>query len=870
MDARNSKPPKLARRLLLSFLRDDLEEEVLGDLEQKFYTTLNKESPLNAKLGYWSQVFQYIRPFAIRKFKLSSNNITMFQSYFKIGWRNLFKQKGYSFINIGGLAAGMAVAMLIGLWIYDELAFNKYHKNYDRIAKVMYRITMNNDIGWSHSMPLPLAPALLEQYKDDFEHVVMSSPASAHIVANGELKFTKSGRFMQADAGKMLTLRMKGGTPDGLHDVHSIMISESLARTMFGDEDPINKILKIDNKADVKVTGVYEDLPKNSEFKDVAFIASWDLYFAMNEWLKGFENAWSSGVVHIFVQIPRDRDMDLVSLKVINTIQERVRPEERVHKFENFLHPMSKWHLYNDFKDGISSGGQIRFVWLFGIIGVFVLSLACINFMNLSTARSERRAREVGVRKAIGSLRGQLIRQFFAESLLVVMIGFVFSLGMVMLALPWFNGISDKEISFPWSSSLFWISCIGFVLVTGIVAGSYPALYLSSFSAVKVLKGTFRAGRFASVPRKALVVLQFTVSITLIVGTVIVYQQIQHAKDRPVGYSREGLIFVNMRTNEIHDHFEVVRNQLISAGAILDIAESNNSIVKKGTNLGGMDWKGKKPGFSDNFDTEWVSPEYGKTLGWQLVAGRDFSRDIASDRNGIIINESAAKYMGMDRPVGEIVRRENQSWTILGVVKDMINGSPYQSTRQAIYFPLGWPGNVVSLKINPEQNIHQALPKIEAVFRAHVPSMPFDYHFADEEYARKFHSEVRVGQLASIFAGLAISISCFGLFGLASFVAEQRGKEIGIRKIAGASGYQVWGMLCKDFVLLVLISCIIAIPLSYYYLNEWLSQYEYRTVMSWWIFPLTVALALSITLLTVSLQAVRAALINPVKSLRSE
>ena len=794
----------------------------------------------------------------------------MFQSYFKIGWRNLFKEKGYSFINIGGLAAGMAVAVLIGLWIYDELSFNRYHKNYDSIARVMYRATLNGETGHSDHMPFPLGPELTQSFQNDFEHVVMSDFTDDHIISNGDLKFTKLGNYMQPDAPKMLTLDMINGTLDGLKEMNSIMLSESLANTLFGSEDPINKTLKIDSKVDVKITGIYKDLPKNSAFHEVAFIAPWDLYLASNDWTERFRDSWSSGNIQILVQLAPQMELDNVSSKVKNAIYDHISEGDKVFNHEVFLHPMSKWNLYGEFKNGRSVGGQIRFVWLFGTIGIFVLLLACINFMNLSTARSERRAKEVGIRKAIGSFRSQLMSQFFSESLLVVILAFTLSVGIVWLALPWFNEVANKQIRMPWTNQFFWISCITFVVLTGAIAGSYPAIYLSSFQPVKVLKGAFRAGRFASVPRKVLVVIQFTVSVTLIIGTIIVYQQIQFTKDRPVGYAREGLIYLNMKTNEIHDHFDVVRNELIASGAVLEIAESNVSVVSMGSNNGGVEWKGKKPGYLDNFNMDWVGPEYGKTVGWQFIAGRDFSRAIASDKKGIVINESAAKYMGLEEPVGEIVRWQNQDLTILGVVNDMVVGSPYQATRQRMYLSLGWPGNILSIRISPERSTHEALATIQSIFKRHVPGMPFDYYFADEEYARKFSSEVRIGKLSSVFAALAIFISCLGLFGLASFVAEQRTKEIGIRKIAGASVYSLWSMLSKDFVVLVVISCTIAIPLAYYYLNSWLQQYEYRTEIPFWIFLVTVLGSLVITLLTVSFQAIKAATMNPVKSLRSE
>jgi ABC-type antimicrobial peptide transport system permease subunit len=632
----------------------------------------------------------------------------------------------------------------------------------------------------------------------------------------------------------------------------------------------MNKVVKLDNNKDVKVTGVYRDFPKNSGFNGVAFIAPWDLYIASNDWLKRFVNSWSDGMIQIFVQIPKQADIAQVSKKIKNAIHDHVDEEDKIHHIEAFLHPMSKWHLYEEFKDGENVGGQIKFVWLFGMIGVFVLLLACINFMNLSTARSERRAKEVGIRKAVGSARRQLINQFFSESLLVVFIAFILSLGIVYLSLPWFNEVANKEMRMLWDDQIFWMSCFAFVMFTGIIAGSYPALYLSSFQAVKVLKGAFRVGRFASLPRKVLVVVQFTVSVTLIMGTVIVYQQIQYTKDRPVGYSREGLIYLNMKTAEIHEHFDAVRNELKSSGAILEMAESNGSVIRYRANLGGFDWKGKDPNLSDVFAIEWITFEYGKTVGWQVKEGRDFSRGNASDQYGLVINESAVKYMALENPVGETVKWDNRNWTIIGVVKDMVVESPYAPTRAAIYMPLVWPGSVVSLKINPEKDPKEAMAKIESVFERFVPSMPFDYHFADEQYAKKFNSEVRIGTLSFVFAGLAIFISCLGLFGLTSFVAEQRTKEIGIRKIVGASVYNLWALLSKDFLVLVVIAFLIATPMAIYYLNDWLSQYEYRTEIAWWVFAATGLGTLVITVLTVSFQTIKAALMNPVNSLRSE
>jgi ABC-type antimicrobial peptide transport system permease subunit len=512
----------------------------------------------------------------------------------------------------------------------------------------------------------------------------------------------------------------------------------------------------------------------------------------------------------------------------------------------------------------------MQFVWLFGIIGIFVLLLACINFMNLSTARSEKRAKEVGIRKAIGSLRGQLLAQFFSESLLVVAFGFVCALLLAQLALPFFNNVADKKMSILWGNPIFWLSGIGVSLLTGLIAGSYPAFYLSSFQPVKVLKGTFRAGRYAAMPRKVLVVLQFTVSVTLIIGTITVFRQIQFARNRPVGYNRDGLISLQTINTDIHDHFDAVRTELKSAGAIEEMAEATSPVTSVWTTNGGFDWKGKDPAQSVDFPTTGVSYEYGKTVGWQFKEGRDFSPAFATDSSAFVINEAAARFIGLKDPIGEVIRWDNQSFTIVGIIKDMIIESPYKPVRPSIYLIDKRKSSIINIKINPSLSAPAALSKIEATFKKYSPEQPFDYTFVDNQYARKFGNEERIGKLASFFAILAIFISCLGLFGMASFMAEQRIKEIGIRKVMGASVFNLWQMLSKDFVVLVLISLLIAIPMAYYFMHNWLQNYQYHSDISWWIFAVTAIGILVITLLTVSFQSIKAALMNPVKSLKAE
>ena len=794
----------------------------------------------------------------------------MIQNYFKIAFRNLAKNKGYGFINIAGLAMGMSVAILIGLWIYDEVTYDRSHENYGRIAQIMQHQTYNGQIATQTAVPFPLGAELRKNYGSDFKYVLMSTWGGRHVLAFGDKKLAKNGRYIEPQAPDMLSLKMLRGSSAGLKDPYSIMLSESAAKSFFGDADPIDKVLKMDNKLNVKVTGVYADLPYNSSFKDMQFMAPWSLFEINSPWMKNEEDPWRANSFQTLVQLNEHADIEKVSAKIKDVKVKNIRREQLKYKPEVFLNPMSQWHLYSEFKDGQRIGGQIEFVWLFGVIGTFVLLLACINFMNLSTARSEKRAKEVGIRKAIGSVRQQLIAQFFSESLIVVAMAFVLALVLVMLILPQFNIIADKKLSILWGNPYFWIAGLGFSILTAIIAGSYPALYLSSFQPVKVLKGTFRAGKFAAIPRKALVIVQFTVSIILIIGTTVVFRQIQFAKNRPVGYDRNGLVTINLLTADIHNHFGAVRDELKKSGAVSEIAESGSPATEVWSSTSGLAWKGKDPALSVDFHFNEVSHDYGKTVGWQFIDGRDFSTEYASDSMALVINEAAVKFMGLKNPVGEQMTWNGTPVRVIGVVKDMIVQSPYAEINPLFYSLSTQGGSIANIKMNPSEKPGDALAKIETIFKKYDTASPFEYRFVDDDYATKFFNEERVAKLTSFFSVLAILISCLGIFGLASFTAEQRTKEIGVRKVLGASVANLWQMLSKDFVILVVISCIISAPVAYYFLNGWLQKYQYRTEVSWWIFVLASLGALIITLLTVSYQAIRAALLDPVKSLKSE
>ena len=795
----------------------------------------------------------------------------MIANNFRIGWRNLVSNKTFSILNISGLAVGMGVAMLIGLWIWDEASFDKSFDNYDRIAQVMHSTDNNGNIETHPVTNYPLAAVLRKDYADRFENVVLASGIWEHTLDVENKRFSYTGVYMDENAGKMFSLKMLQGSIDGLSDMNSIMISETVASAIFGKKEVIGSLIRMDRSLDVKVTGVFKDIPFNSTLKDIHFISPWSLYFNNTPWVKAMEDPWRPNAFTTYVQLKKNADLEKTSMAIRDVRRRHVNSRLARHNPVLHLHPMSKWHLYDEFRNGVNTGGAIQYVWLFLTIGIFVLVLACINFMNLSTARSEKRAKEVGIRKTIGSRRKQLITQFFTESLLYVVLAFAVSLLLVQLTLPVFNEVAGKFIVVPWQQPVFWLLATSFCLLTGFVAGMYPALYLSSFKPIKVLKGSFRQGKFAAVPRKVLVVLQFTVSIILIIGTIVVFRQIQYAKDRPVGYDREGLIMFGVPGPELHTHYDQIRDELKAKNLIMDLTESDAPVTEVNSTSTGFEWEGKDPALGVEFPNTRISYNYGKTIGWKFLEGRDFSPDYKTDSVGLIVNESAARLMGFyGRAAGKSVTWDGEPFRIIGVVNDVILESPYAVVRPSVYSLKQGDGGLVIAKLNPAAKLADALGAFEKLFKKYYPDHNFHPAFVNEEYNRKFGNEERIGKLAGFFAGLAIFISCLGLFGMASFMAQQRSKEIGVRKVLGASVLSLWQLLSKDFIGLVLLSLVLAVPISWYYMNAWLQNYAYHPKLSAWIFILAGLAAIFISLLTVSYQSIKAALLNPAKTLKAE
>ncbi|AYL97931.1 ABC transporter permease [Mucilaginibacter celer] len=800
------------------------------------------------------------------------NRNYMFRNYLKIAWRNMLYNKVYSALNIVGLAAGMAVALLIGLWVTDQYLYDRFLPDYARLYQVEMNLTsQHNGTSTQTSIALPLVDVLRKeipgvQYVAETDNIGRMN----HGLLVGDKKLYLEGGAAGPDFFKIFQYPfVKGDANSALKDTYSIVITESTAKALFGYADPMGKAVRFDNAQNMTVTGVIKDLPANATLK-FNYLTPFAYSEATQGWIKEGRTKWTYNSFSAYVALQPGVNYAQIAPKIRDLVDKR-SPEMRSLKPEVFMHPLADWHLYNDFKNGKVAGGFVDYVRLFGIIGILVLAIACINFMNLSTARSEKRAREVGVRKAIGSGRIDLVYQFLLESVLITSISFLLCLLFVQLALPSFNALTGSYIQIPYGNVAFWCIMIAFVLLTGLAAGSRPAFYLSSFSPVKVLKGSIRIGKAATLPRKILVVVQFTCSVALIISTVIVYQQIQFVKDRPTGYNANRLVMTDMN-GDLSPHYEALKNELLSLGLVESVASSTSPATQVYSHFSLEKWPGKNAGDEQvNIGAIWVSDDYFKTLGITFAEGHNFTGTWKSDTSNVIVNEAFVNRIGLQDPVNRLIKVNfgNTPVKIIGVVKDALMESPYTPVAPAVFghSPYGF---VITYRLPKNVNTHTAIEKIGKVFQKYNPAFPYQYKFIDDEYAQKFNLEVLVGKLAGVFAALAIFISCLGLFGLAAYVAEQRTKEIGIRKVLGASIAQVWMLLSRDFVVLVIISCLIASPLALYFLQHWLQKYAYHVSIGLGVFIASGIAAIVITLVTISFQAIKAALTNPVKSLRSE
>jgi putative ABC transport system permease protein len=791
----------------------------------------------------------------------------MISNYFIVAWRNLKKNKIYSAINILGLAAGMAVALIIALWVYHEYSYDRFLPDYERAYQVRRNFNSNGEILNFNTTSLKLADALRRDIPE-IEYVAESDWMAPHGLMVGDKKLYLDGGLSGSDFLKIFRFPfLEGNAETAMKDPYSIVLTASSAMALFGDEHAINKTVRFDNEHDLKVTGILKDLPSNSSFQ-FKFLVPFSYYEQTQDWVKearGSDFTWNS--FQQFVKLKPGVSLEQVAAKIKNI--EKGENSVNAKNSDVVLQPMERWHLYSKYENGKDSAGFIEYVRIFSIIGVLVLLIACINFINLTTARSEKRAREVGIRKAIGSQRKSLILQFLVESILVTAIAAFFSVLFVQLALPAFNTLTRAYLSIPFANANFWLILIACVLITGLLAGSRPAFYLSSFNPVKVLKGTMQTTKSATFSRKALVVLQFSCSVALIISTVVVYRQIQFAKDRPSGLEVDRLMMTDMNS-DLQKNFSALRNDLLQSRIVQDVTTSSSPATGIYWHTDLDNFPGKIAGETVEMGAIVVADNYFNTLGMEMASGRDFSASAANDSLNVIFNEAAIKRLRIKNPLNQTITFHGKQLTIIGVVKDALMDSPFSRADPTMFLHQeGVNGNMI-YRLAPGVPLKDALAKLTGVFNKHNPAFPYTYRFVDEEYNRKFNQEVLVGKLSGLFSLLAIFISCLGLFGLAAYVAEQRTKEIGVRKVLGASVAQVWVLLSKDFIMLVLISCVIASPIALYFLQNWLQKYDYRISIGPGVFIIAAITALVITLLTISFQAIRSALANPVKSLRSE
>jgi len=788
----------------------------------------------------------------------------MLKNYFKIAVRSLMKNSVYSFINISGLAVGIACSILILLWVKDETSYDKFHSNVNRLYQVWTNAHFDGKINSWISTPQPLKIALKEEFSD-IKNTAISDWGGTHLLTVDDKKLNKRGFHVSHEFLEMFQFPLITGAPETvLDDTYSIVLTQSAAQSLFGNEDPINKLIRLDNKVEVKVTGILKDIPSNSSF-EFDYLTPFSLMLVTQEWAKNAEDNWGNSSFQTYVELPEGISHEQAESQIKDLLM--IKDDDDIKK-ELFMHPMSRWRLHSTFENGQEAGGMIDYVNMFSIIAVFILVIACINFMNLATARSERRAREVGIRKSVGSKRHELVLQFLGESLLISFIAYMFAIFIVEGTLPFYNDLVEKQLFVPYLTPQFWIFTFSIIVITGLVSGSYPALYLSSFNVVKVLKGKIQVGKSASTPRKILVTLQFGFSIILIVGTIVVYYQIQHVKSRDLGYDQENLITVQYN-NELADNYKTIKQELLRTGVVEAVTRSNSPITEIWSN-NFLGWPGKPEDLKVIFATVATEFDYTKTMGIKLVHGRDFSEDFKSDTSAIIINKAALDIMELEDPIGQQLDLWGSKRELIGVVDNTLMGSPFRSVGPLfMIMDPEWISSV-TIRLSKTKDLQTSLDKVESVFKQLNPAYPFEYSFADVEFKKKFTTIDLIGKLANLFAFLALLITGLGLFGLAAFTAEQRTKEIGIRKVLGATVTTVVVMISRDFTRLVLVAFIIAAPVAWYAMDTFLQRYPYRISIPWWVFVLAGGFAFILAIGIVGLQVYRAAIDNPVKSLRSE
>jgi putative ABC transport system permease protein len=786
----------------------------------------------------------------------------MLKNYFRVAMRNLLRNKAFSVLNISGLALGMASATLIGLWILHELSYDHYYPKQARLYELMTNHEADGKISSGVATPEIMPPAIKREVPEVEQIARLNWPGPALFIVNDK-SIKASGGCADPEFLTMFDFPFVEGDPTtALDDPYSVVLTVSMAKRLFGNDNPVGRTVKIDNQLTWTVTGVMKDLPDNTQFK-----FDWLNSYHSKEVKHYIDSDWTDVGNKAFVLLKPHADPVRVNA--------RLKPMIPLYSHgynvtTAFIYPMDRMRLYSDFENGKPVGGRITTVRTFGLIAVLILLIACINFMNLSTARSDKRAKEVGIRKVVGAGRSSLIFQFLGESLLIALIGGIIALILVQLSLPAFNQLTGKELSIAYGSIYFWLCAAAFICFTGLLAGSYPAFYLSSIRPISVLKAVFRHVNALVTPRKVLVVVQFTVAIVLIISTMVILQQVKYAQGRSTGYDQRNLIYV-MLEGDLSKHYEAVRASLVNSGAVTAVSGSGSPITQIWSSGSDLSWEGMAAKTHITFMRASSDGDIVKAAGLTLVQGRDIDiRQYPADSTACLINEAALKATGFKNPIGQLIFDDPLHWHVVGVIKDFILTSPYEPIKPLIIKGPRYGIGVMHMKLNADHPTAQYLATIEKILKIYNPAFPFEYHFVDQEYATYFANEQLTEKLAALFAGLIIIISCIGLFGLATYTAETRIKEIGIRKVLGATASRITVLLSRSFVKLVLVSFIVATPIAWYVMDRWLASFPYRTPVSIWLFVAAGAGAVLIALFTVGFQAIRAAVANPVKSLRAE
>lgn len=886
MQENEHKPPAAARKCLLFFLRGDLAEEVLGDLEEKFEATIKEKSAFRAKVNYWYQVFHYLRPFAMRRRRhSSSSNIDMLKNYFVIGWRNLVKYRIYSSINIGGFALGIAACLLLALFIKGELSYDKHYADGDRIYRVVGHSEWNGQKGAGLHFAHPFGDAIKEAFPEIevsgyYNDVVNFGAGNSQIRRTDRVDNTHEDGlvFMTQGLIDILELPFIAGNPSkALTEPNSMVITQEKALKYFGEEDPIGKSFIFNNseKKVYTVTGVIKDFPPYSHL-NFSFLMTLE----GKVFWEGERMSWCCNNYINYIKLRPGTDVAALEQKLVSAVKPHLVADAEknnrgadqlkwINSFSFTLQPVDDIYMNQENLHDDLSHGDLRFIWLFGSVAVFILFLACINFINLSTARSANRAKEVGIRKAIGSMRTAIIKQFLTESLLFSFLALLLGVLLTLIIIPLFNSVVGKSLEFPWQNVWLLPSLALGALFIGFVAGIYPAFYLSAFIPSKVLKGGVSVGSRNTTVRSVLVVFQFTISIALIVGTIVIEKQMDYALTKELGFDKDKVMILHGATT-LGKQITSLKNELAQLSTVKSATISNYLPVHDGKHDGGPTSIEGTPADQGAGGQQWmVDRDYVKTMGFKIVKGRDFDSKIASDSSAMIINESLMKSLGLTDPIGQRVVNWSGTYTIVGVVEDFHFESLTNPIGPVSMFITKRPADIVSVKLSGSE-IQEAVASVEAVWKKFSPHQPMQAEFLDDRYARTYNDMKMFGTIVNTFTTLAIVVACLGLFALSAFMIEQRGKEISIRMVLGASIGNILRLISQNFVALVTISFLIASPLAWYLMNQWLQDYAYKVDITWDIFVVTGLAALAISIATISYQSIKAAVGNPVKNLKSE